>query len=142
MLGRCRAITTGTPSTTTLPQGTLAPWTATIGTTTRPWVGQDPGGPVGLERHCPQRGGEGVAAVPEPPGRVELEADSILLGVNHKHPTGADHQVIQVGRAARDGQVVQDRPPVSLQVAEQPGDAPLPRRSAPPGDGVRAGPEP
>jgi hypothetical protein len=29
-----RADTTGTPSTTTLPQGTWAPWTATIGTTT------------------------------------------------------------------------------------------------------------
>jgi len=32
MLGTRRADTTGTPSTTTLPQGTWAPWTATIGT--------------------------------------------------------------------------------------------------------------
>ena len=34
MLGRSQAGTTGTPSMTTLPQGTWAPWTATIGTTT------------------------------------------------------------------------------------------------------------
>jgi hypothetical protein len=34
MLGRRRAATTGTPFVTTLPQGTWAPWTATIGTTT------------------------------------------------------------------------------------------------------------
>src|SRR5215218_9765754 len=34
MLGRRRAGMTGTPSMTTLPQGTWAPWTATIGTTT------------------------------------------------------------------------------------------------------------
>ena len=32
--GRCRAGTTGTPSMTTLPQGTWVPWTAMIGTTT------------------------------------------------------------------------------------------------------------
>jgi hypothetical protein len=31
MLGRRLAATTGTPSITTLPQGTWAPWTATIG---------------------------------------------------------------------------------------------------------------
>ena len=37
-------------------------------------VGQDPGGLVSLERHRPQGRGEGVAAVPEPPGPVELEA--------------------------------------------------------------------
>jgi len=40
MLGRRRADTTGTPSTTTLPQGTRAPWTATIGTTTTPGSGR------------------------------------------------------------------------------------------------------
>jgi hypothetical protein len=34
MLGRRRAVTTGTPFTTTLLQGTWAPWTAMIGTTT------------------------------------------------------------------------------------------------------------
>jgi hypothetical protein len=34
MLGRRRAASTGTPLVTTLPQGTWAPWTATIGTTT------------------------------------------------------------------------------------------------------------
>src|SRR5215211_6774961 len=95
MLGRRRAGTTGTPSTTTLPQGTRAPWTATI-----------------------------------------------LLGVDDEHPTGADHQVVEVGPAAGDGQVVQDRPAVPLQGAEQSGGASLPRRSASPGDGVGAGPEP
>jgi hypothetical protein len=34
MLGRRRAGATGTPSVTTLPQGTWAPWIAMIGTTT------------------------------------------------------------------------------------------------------------
>ena len=66
----------------------------------KPWrdhrqarVGQDQGGLVGPERHRPQRGGEGVAAVPEPPGRIQLEAASILSGVDYEHPTGPDHQV-------------------------------------------------
>jgi hypothetical protein len=40
MLGRRRAATTGTPSVTTFPQGTRAPWTATIGTTTTPGSGR------------------------------------------------------------------------------------------------------
>ena len=40
MLGSRRADTTGTPSTTTLPQGTWAPWTATIGTTATPGSGR------------------------------------------------------------------------------------------------------
>jgi hypothetical protein len=56
-------------------------------------VGQDLGGLVGLERHRLQGVGEGVAAMPQPPGGVELEPASILLGVDHEHPTGADHQV-------------------------------------------------
>ena len=67
------------------------------------WVGQDLGGLVGLERHRAQGGGEGVAAMPEPPGRIQLEAASVLLGVDHEHPTGADHQVVEVRPAARDG---------------------------------------
>jgi hypothetical protein len=41
-----------------------------------------------------------------------------------------------------DGQVMEDHPPVPLQRAEEPGGAPLPHRSASPGDGVRAGPKP
>jgi hypothetical protein len=40
MLGSRRADTTGTPSTTTLPQGTWAPWTARIGTTATPGSGR------------------------------------------------------------------------------------------------------
>src|SRR5215216_2337977 len=40
MVGSRRAATTGTPFTTTLPQGTWAPWTATIGTTTTPGSGR------------------------------------------------------------------------------------------------------
>ena len=40
MLGTRRADTTGTPFMTTLPQGTLAPWTATIGTTATPGSGR------------------------------------------------------------------------------------------------------
>jgi hypothetical protein len=40
MLGRRRAGTIGTPFMTTLPQGTWAPWTATIGTTTTPGSGR------------------------------------------------------------------------------------------------------
>jgi len=52
--------------------------------------------------------------MPEPPRRVEPEAAAILLGVDHEHPTGPNHQVIQVGPAARNGQVVQDRLAVPL----------------------------
>jgi hypothetical protein len=44
-------------------------------------VGQDLGGSVGLERHRPQDGGQGVAAMPQPSGGVELEAASVLLSV-------------------------------------------------------------
>ena len=91
---------------TPLPQGTWAPWTATVGTTTTCGVGQDQGGLISLERHRLQRSGEGVAAMPQPPRRVELEAAPILLGVDHEHPTGPDHQVVEVGPAARNGQVV------------------------------------
>jgi hypothetical protein len=79
--------------------------------------------------------------MPQLPGRVELEAAPILLGVDHEHPTGPDHQMIEVGPAARDGQVMQDRPPAPLQRVEQPGGAPLPGRTPSPGDGVGAGPE-
>jgi hypothetical protein len=82
-------------------------------------VGQDLGGLVGLERHSAQCGGEGIAAMPEPPGPVELKAAPILLGVDHEHPTRPDHQMIDVGPATRDGQVVQDRPTVPLQLIEQ-----------------------
>ena len=141
MPGRRRADTTGTPSMRTLPQGTWAPWTATIGTT-HLRVGQDLGGSIGLERHRTERGAEGVAAMPQPPGWVELQAAAILLGVDHEHPTGANHQVVKVGLAARDGQIMQDRPSMPLQGTEQPGGAPLPRRPATPDPGVRAGPEP
>jgi hypothetical protein len=91
-------------------------------------VGQDPGGLVGLERHRGQGGGERVAAMPQPPGRVELEPAPILLGVDHEYPTRTDDQVVEVGAATGEGQVVQDRPPVPLQRAEQPGCASLPRR--------------
>jgi hypothetical protein len=51
-------------------------------------VGQDLGGLVGLERHRPQGRGEGVAAMPEPPGGVELQAAPILLGVDHEEGDG------------------------------------------------------
>jgi hypothetical protein len=57
------------------------------------WVGKHLGGLVGLERHRAQGGGQGVAAVPQPPGRVELEAAAILLGVDHHHPGWTDRQV-------------------------------------------------
>jgi len=73
-------------------------------------VGQDPGGLVGLELHGAQGGGERVAAMPQSPGWVELEAARILLGVDHEQPTGPDQHVVEVGLAARDSQVVQDRP--------------------------------
>jgi hypothetical protein len=64
MLGRRWAATTGTPSMTTLPQGTWTPWMATTGTTTTHHVGvsQDLGGPVGLERHGAHCRGEGKTA--------------------------------------------------------------------------------
>jgi hypothetical protein len=105
-------------------------------------VGQDQGGLVGLEQDGLQARGEGVSAMPQPPGQVELEAAAILLGVDHEHPAGADRQMVDVGLAMRDGQVVQDRPPLPLQRVEEPGGAPLPRCPASPGDGIRAGLEP
>jgi hypothetical protein len=74
MLGSRRAGTTGTPWTTTLAQGTWVPWTATIGTTTTSGSANTRAAWFGLERHRLQRGGEGEAAVPQPPGWVEPEA--------------------------------------------------------------------
>jgi putative transposase len=71
------------------------------------------------ERHRLQRRGEGVAAMLQPPGWVELQSAPVLLGVDYEHPTGPDHQVINVGLAARDGQVMQDRPPVPLQRTQE-----------------------
>jgi hypothetical protein len=56
-------------------------------------VGQDLGGLVGLELYSAQGGGERVAAVPQPPGWVELEAAAIVLGVDHGHAGWADGQV-------------------------------------------------
>jgi hypothetical protein len=92
MLGRRRAGTTGLPSITTLPQGDLG---AVDGHDRHHdlGVGQDLGGSVGLEGHRPQDGGEGVAAMPQLSGWVELEAASVLLGVDDEHAARADHQV-------------------------------------------------
>jgi hypothetical protein len=67
--------------------------------------------------------------MPQPPGRVEVEATSILLGADHEHPTGAEHQVINVGPAPVDGQVVQYDPSVPFQRVEQPSGASLPSRT-------------
>jgi hypothetical protein len=78
----------------------------------------------------------------ELPGWVELEAAAIVLGVDDEYAARADHQVVEVGSAAGDGQVVQDHPSLPLQGAEQPGGVLLPCRPAPPGDGVGAVPEP
>jgi hypothetical protein len=80
--------------------------------------------------------------MPQPPRPVEVEAAPILFGVDHEHPTMADHQVVEVGSAARDGQVMQDHPPLPLQPSQETGGAPLPHRPPPPGSGVGAGPEP
>jgi hypothetical protein len=80
--------------------------------------------------------------MPQPPGRVELQSTAILLGVDHEHSTGPDHQMVDIGLAARDGQAMQHRPAVPLQRSQAAGGAPLPGRPAPPGDGIRAGPEP
>ena len=56
--------------------------------------------------------------------------------------TGTNHQMINVGPAARNGQVVQDHPPLPLQRSQEAGGTLLPRRSLPPRDSVRTGPEP
>jgi hypothetical protein len=101
-------------------------------------IRQDLDGLVGLPGHRPHGGGKGIAAMPQLPNRVQLQPASILFGVDHEHATGPDHQMINVGAAAGDGQVVQDRPPLPLQRKEQPGGAPLPGRPPPPGDRVRA----
>ena len=53
-------------------------------------VGQDLGGSVSLERHSSQCGGKGMAAMPQPPLCVELEAAPVRFGVDHEQPTGAD----------------------------------------------------
>ena len=102
MLGRRRAGTTGTPSVTTLPQGTWAPWTATIGTTTsgpaKTWAAWS----ASNDTAC-KVGGEGETAMPQSPGRVELEAAAILFGVDHEDPAGADGQVVDIGPATWDG---------------------------------------
>jgi len=93
MLGRRLAATTGHPL-----HDHLAPWDLgavdghdrhhhNVG------GGQDLGGLVGLERHRVQCRGQWVAAVPQPPRRVEPDATSILLGVDHEHPAGADGQM-------------------------------------------------
>jgi hypothetical protein len=71
-----------------------------------------------------------MAAMPQPPACVELEAAPVLFGVDHEHPTGADHKVINIGCRAWDGQVVQDGPPVPFQRSKQPGGAPLPPAAA------------
>jgi hypothetical protein len=143
MLGRRRAATTGTPpSMTTLPQGTWAPWTAITGTTTTFGSVNTRAAWSASNETARTAGGKGEAAVPQPPGRVEHEAAAILLGVDHEHPTRPNHQMIEVGLATRDGQVMQDRPPVPLQRSQQAGGASLPGCPAPPGDGLRAGPEP
>ena len=105
-------------------------------------VSHNQGGLIRLERHRPQRRGERVAAMPQPAQWVEPKAPAILLGVDHEHPSGADHQMINVGAAARAGQVVQDGPAVSLQRSQGAGGAPLPHRPVTPGDGVGAGPKP
>ena len=79
--------------------------------------------------------------MPQPPRPIELETSSILLGVNHEHPTRTDHQVVNVRPAPGDGQVMQDHPPLPFQRTKQPSSSPLPRRTAPPGNGIRAEPE-
>jgi hypothetical protein len=43
--------------------------------------------------------------MPQPPRPIELEATAIVLGVDHEHPTGPDHQVVDIRPAARDGEV-------------------------------------
>jgi len=57
-------------------------------------------------------------------------------------PPGADHQMIDIGLGAGDGQVVQHRPATALQGTKQAGGAPLAGGPAPPGQGVGAGPAP
>ena len=56
--------------------------------------------------------------MPQPPTPIELEATPILLGVDHEHPTRTDHQVIDIGPAAGESQVMQDRPPLHPQVTD------------------------
>jgi hypothetical protein len=60
MLGSRRAATTGTPFMTTLPHGTWAPWTATIGTTTTTTSGghRPIMGPIGGHRVLDQPGAD------------------------------------------------------------------------------------
>jgi hypothetical protein len=44
--------------------------------------------------------------MPRLPNCVELQPAPILLGIDGEHPAGTDHQMIEVGLAAGDGQVV------------------------------------
>jgi hypothetical protein len=93
MLGRRRAATTDTPV-----ADHLAPWHlgAVHGHDRHHGharVGQDLGGLVGFEVRRPEGGGEGVAAMAQPPGRVELEPAPVPLGVDDQDAAGADGQV-------------------------------------------------
>jgi hypothetical protein len=45
-----------------------------------------------------ERGG---TAVPEPPGRIELQAAAIRSGVDHEHPSGADYEVVDAPMAVK-----------------------------------------
>jgi hypothetical protein len=80
--------------------------------------------------------------MPQQPILIQAQPPSVLLAVDHHHAAGPDQQMIDVGRRAGDGQVVQDRPAVPLQAAKQAGGAPLPGRPPPPRQGVGADPEP
>jgi hypothetical protein len=80
-------------------------------------VGQGLGGWSASHDAAPSVG-RGIAAMPQLPNGVELQPAPTLLGVDHEHSTGADHQVIKVGCRAGDGQVVQDRPLVSTAMLE------------------------
>jgi hypothetical protein len=142
MLGSRRAATTGTPSATTLPQGTWVPWTARIGTTTT-------SGPVRTRAAwsasnvtARRAGASGSRPCHSRPDWSSWRRPRYCLESITNTPARADHQVIDVGLASRYGQVVQDRPPLPLQPIQDAGGASLPGRSPPPGDGVRAGSEP
>ena len=88
MLGRRLAGTTGIRSITTLPGG---PGSREQPRSAAPLADRPGPGRLGRPQTTRARnaGGERVVAMPQPPGRADLQPARILLGVDQEHPTGA-----------------------------------------------------
>src|SRR5215207_10085369 len=98
----------GTPSMTTLPQGTWAPWTATMGTTAVPGSGRTWAAWSASQDAARTAGARGWRPCHSRPDGSSWRRPRYCLESITNTPPGTDHQMINVGAAARDGQVMQD----------------------------------